>query len=107
VWDLEPVRIAAPARIVGLGRLRGRGRSAAMPRLTSDEALRAVRRETASFGIRYPHISCRRLSATRIRCDFTGWAERDLRAGNTVGHSGTAYVEKRGDSVEARVTAFH
>jgi hypothetical protein len=72
-----------------------------------DPIVRAVKREIQRrFGIRFPDVTCRRLTTKRYRCDFKGLTDADVREGNVGGHSGIAYVTRYPYGIDVVVKSY-
>jgi hypothetical protein len=74
--------------------------------LKAREAKRAVERELRrDYEIKYPTISCSRLTSRRMRCRWEGLSRLDVARGNPSGWAGIARVtEFRGGGKDVRIS---
>lgn len=74
--------------------------------LSVREAKRAIKRELRlDYEIKYPSISCSRLTPRRMRCRWDGLSRLDVVRGNPSGWAGIARVtEFSGGGIDVRVS---
>jgi len=56
--------------------------------------------------MRYPKVTCSKLTSKRYRCKFKGLTRRDVSEGNVDGHSGSAYVIRYSYGIDVRLFGY-
>ena len=77
------------------------------PLTTADRVRAAVIREVdAQYGLSVHDISCRRLTTSHYRCDFSGLTREDIAEGNVGGHRGIADAYRYPSGWDVRISSY-